>query len=89
MSRQIVDGSGIRPDPNKVEAIKSVPVPQNVSAVRRFLGMTNQLSKFVPDIADRTKPLRELLIKNRYGINPNKQHLNPLIVTTYAIVIRS
>ena len=65
---QIVDGSGICPDPDKVEAIKSVPVPQNVSAVRRFLGMTPHLSKFVPDIADRTKPLRELLIKNRQWI---------------------
>lgn len=37
--------------------------PNSVSKVRRFLGMANQLSKFVPNMADRTKPLRDLLSK--------------------------
>ena len=29
--------------------------------LRRFLGIINQLSKFAPNLADKTKPLRELL----------------------------
>ena len=62
---QVIDGSGINPDPNKVSAIKNVGLPGNVSDVRRFLGMTNQLSKFIPNLADKTKPLRDLLRKDQ------------------------
>ena len=60
---QVIDHSGVRPDPDKVMAIQKVRVPSSVSDVRRFLGMVNQMSKFSPNIADTTKPLRELLNK--------------------------
>ena len=60
---QVIDGSGISPDPDKVSAIKNVGIPGNVSDVRRFLGMTNQFSKFIPNLADKAKPLRDLLRK--------------------------
>ena len=36
-------------------------VPSNISELRRFLGMVNQLSKFSPKLAEKSKPLRELL----------------------------
>ena len=62
--RQVTDDTGIRPDPDKVKAIRSVPAPNNVGDVRRFLGSVNQLTKFISDLADVTKPLRDLLIKN-------------------------
>ena len=61
---QLIDESGIRPDPGKVAAIKTMTVPSNVAQLRRFLGMINHLSKFAPNLADKTKPLRDLLIKN-------------------------
>lgn len=48
-----------------MSAIKKVREPGNVGDVRRFLGMANQMSKFVPNLADTTKPLRELLHKGR------------------------
>ena len=35
--------------------------PQNVSELRRFLGMVNQLGKFLPNLATVTEPLRALL----------------------------
>ena len=35
--------------------------PTSVSELRRFLGMANQLAKFIPDMAAITKPLRDLL----------------------------
>ena len=60
---QVVDQSGIRPDPEKIKAIQSVQSPNNVGEVRRFLGMVNHLSKFSPNLAEKTKPLRELLNK--------------------------
>ena len=60
----MIDGSGINPDPNKVLAIKNVGIPGNVSYIRHFLGITNQLSKFIPNLADKTKPLRDLMCKD-------------------------
>ena len=39
--------------------------PSNVGDIRRFLGMVNQLMKFVPSLAEKTKPLRDLLCKDR------------------------
>lgn len=61
---QVIDQAGIRPDPDKVAAIQNVPTPTTVGDVRRFLGMANHLSKFSPNLANKTKPLRELLIKS-------------------------
>ena len=57
----MVDKTGVRPDLAKVKAIQKVPIPKNVSDVRRFLGMVNQLGKFSPNLAEKTRPLRELL----------------------------
>ena len=59
----VIDSEGIRPDPDKVTAISHFSTPTNVSDVRRFLGMVNQLSKFSPNLADLTQPMRELLVK--------------------------
>ena len=59
----VIDAMGIQPDPDKVVAIQKVQTPVNVGDVRRFLGMANQLSKFSPNLADMTQPLRELLVK--------------------------
>ena len=54
---QVVDQNGIRPDPEKVAAIQNVKSPSNVGDVQWFLGMVNDLSKFAPNLAERTKPL--------------------------------
>ena len=39
------------------KAIQSLPVPTNITEVRGFLGMINQLSKFSPNLAERSKPI--------------------------------
>ena len=60
----IIDQTGIRPDPDKISAIQKIKPPTCVSDVRRFLGLVNQMSKFIPNLAEITKPLRELLVKS-------------------------
>ena len=60
---QIVDRTGVRPDPDKVSVIVNF---KTVGDIRRLLGMTNQLGKFSPHLTDITKPLRELLLKDNY-----------------------
>ena len=48
--------------------------PTGVGEVRRFLGTINQMSKFVPNLFDVTKPLRELLVKdNQWVWGPPQQ----------------
>ncbi|KAL8625371.1 hypothetical protein ACOMHN_044514 [Nucella lapillus] len=61
---QVIDPNGVRKDPAKAKAIVEMRQPENVGDVRRFLGMVNQLMKFVPNLADKSKPLRDLLIKD-------------------------
>ena len=53
---QIIDDNRIRPDPNKIAAIQNVSEPKCVSDVHHFLGMTNQMSKFLAGLADKTQP---------------------------------
>ena len=70
---QIVDQNGIKPDPEKVNAIACMAEPTNVSEIRRFLGMVNQHSKFSPKLAELTKPLRDLLSKKNQWMWGQKQ----------------
>ena len=56
------DGIGV--DPEKVRAITDMPAPGNIGALRRFLGMTNYIEKFIPNLATVTKPLQNLTKKD-------------------------
>ena len=64
----VVSHSGIQPDPDKVSAIHNFSTPQNITDIQRFLGMINQLAKFVPHVATITKPIRDLLVKQNEWI---------------------
>ena len=57
----VIDEVGIHPDPNKVQAILDIKAPTNVVELRRFLGMVTYLSKFSPNLSQKSKPLRDLL----------------------------
>nr|XP_039248050.1 uncharacterized protein K02A2.6-like [Styela clava] len=64
----MIDSEGVHPDPQKVMAISKMPAPTNVSELRFFLGMVNQLGKFSRNLADISKPLRDLLSKKNSWI---------------------
>ena len=65
---QLIDETGVRPDPDKVRAIQEMRPPTNVKELCQFLGIVNQLSKFLPFLADQSKPLRDLLsAKNQWN----------------------
>ena len=57
----LITHNGISADPAKTLAIKQMPPPNNVTELRRFLGMMNQLGKFSPNLSDLSAPLRKLL----------------------------
>ncbi|EYC08316.1 hypothetical protein Y032_0066g3694 [Ancylostoma ceylanicum] len=60
----ILDKDGRRPNPEKVEAIKSMAEPKNVGQLRAFLGMITYYSAFMPTMKDLRGPLDALLKKD-------------------------
>lgn len=59
----VISANGVRADPEKISAVQDMREPSNVSELRSFLGMVTQLGKFIPHLAERDKPLRDLLSK--------------------------
>lgn len=59
---QLIDSFGITPDPGKVKVC--MPTLSNIIELHQFLGVVNQLNKFIPNLAEKTKPLRDLFVKN-------------------------
>lgn len=62
---QILDSQGVRKDPSKVKAIVDMTEPKDIGDLRRFLGLVSHLMKFCPNLAEKTKPLRDLLKKEK------------------------
>ena len=57
----IISAEGIRPDPEKIRAVCDMPPPNSKEAIRRFLGLVQYLSKFIPNMSQIDAPLRVLL----------------------------
>ena len=51
----VISADGISADTDKINALQNLPPPADVSQVRCFLGMADQLCKFInPEFADKT-----------------------------------
>ena len=53
--------NGLRPSPQKIEAIKQYPVPADKSALHRFIGMCTFLARYCQNFSQSTAVLRDLL----------------------------
>ena len=71
----ILSQDGVWSDPDKVAAIVNMEEPKTVKDLRRFLGMVNQLSLFIPHLAEMTNPLRDLLLKKNQWMWGHAQKL--------------
>ena len=65
-----VSAAGIRPLPEKVEAIRNFPRPETVQELRRFLGMVNFYRRFIPTAARIQAPLNAALQGRVKGRSP-------------------
>ena len=72
---QIITADGIQADPGKIKAVGDFPAPSNVTELQRFNGMTNQLAKFIPGLADLNAPIRHLLKKDQEWLWDKTQQL--------------
>ncbi|XP_063233695.1 uncharacterized protein LOC134537322 [Bacillus rossius redtenbacheri] len=60
----VISEGTVGPDADKTKAVSDMPEPTNVTEVRRFLGMVTYLMKFIPNLAEKTQPLRVLLCQD-------------------------
>ena len=69
----IVSADGLRPDPEKTRAVQQMEQPKNISELRSFLGMVTQLGKFLPNLSEKDKALRDLLSKKNQWVWGHEQ----------------
>ena len=60
----LLTSTGLMPNPEKIQAILQMPEPEDVTALKRFLGMVTYLAKLMPHLSEMTEPLRRLENKN-------------------------
>jgi len=59
----VVNAEGISPEPIKIGAIKSWPIPTTVKDVGNFLGTCSYYRKFIKDFSKNARPLHRLTEK--------------------------
>ena len=63
MGHMITKG-GLKPDPDKVKAVKNMPKPTCEQEALSLLGFINYLAKFLPKLSEVAQPLRDLTRAN-------------------------
>ena len=61
----IIGRSGVRMQPEKVQAIQDWKTPSNLTNVRSFLGFANCYRRFIHGFSSTVRPLTELTRKDR------------------------
>lgn len=59
----VVTPEGVRPNPDKVKAIKNYPIPKTTKQIKGFLGLLGYYRRFINNFAKLTKPLTKCLKK--------------------------
>ena len=60
----MLSAEGIQPLPEKLDSITNIPVPENQTEVKQFLGLVGYYHKFVPHFLDISRPLAKLMRKD-------------------------
>ena len=58
----LITKDSLKADPAKIRAVLEMPIPTDVASVRRFIGFTNYLSKFLPCLSDVCEALQKLAL---------------------------
>lgn len=68
----IVSKDGVATDPAKVEAVRSWPRPESITALHSFLGFCGYYQRFVKDYSCICYPLNQLLQGCTTGVSPKR-----------------
>ena len=60
----VISDQGIKPDPKKMDVIKTMTTPTSKLELQSFLGLCNYLAVYVPSLSSVLQPLCELTKKN-------------------------
>ena len=60
----VISKQGVKPDENKVKAIRSLPPPTNVREVRGFIGSVSWYRRYIPNFSKIAEPLIRLTRKH-------------------------
>eukprot|EP00253_Pinus_taeda_P015232 PITA_15232 len=60
----IISKDGIRIDPDRIQAILHMPHPRNIKELQAFLGKINFLRRFIPNLAELSRLLNNMLKKD-------------------------
>lgn len=60
----IITEDGVRPNPEKLKAVKEFPRPKHVKNIKQFLGLAGYYRRFIKDFSKKAKPLTKLLKKD-------------------------
>ena len=60
----VITSEGLKVDREKIRAVQEMLTPTDVAGVRRFIGFTNYLSKFLPGLSDVCVPLHQLTMQD-------------------------
>lgn len=72
----IVTPEGIKPNPDKVHAIKNFPIPRTTKEIKSFLGLLGYYRKFIPNFSQLAKPLTSCLKKGAKINTEDPKYLN-------------
>lgn len=72
----VVTTEGVRPNPRKVEAVKTWPIPTTPKELKSFLGTVSYYRRFIPRFANIAKPMtaqlrgkkKDIIVTNEYKI---------------------
>ena len=76
----IIDKEAVRPDPKKIEAVKSFPTPKNPENIKQFLGLAEYYRRFIDGFSKIATPLNQLLKKDvKFNWSENQQEAFELL----------
>lgn len=62
----VISNKTIKPDPNRLQPLRDLPIPKEVASLRRALGMLSHYSKWIPRFSEKIRPL---LQKNPFPLS--------------------
>ncbi|UYV66872.1 K02A2.6-like, partial [Cordylochernes scorpioides] len=80
-----VSENGIRPDQEKIRAVRDFATPRSLKEVRSFLGLSSYYRPFIPNYAHVAQPLNDLLKKDS-AFNWNQEEQNAFEALKSALI---
>jgi len=60
----VINETGVKPDPKKIEAVSNFPRPKNTKHIKQFLGLAGYYRRFLSNFSKTARPLTALLKKD-------------------------